>query len=171
MRGGGVDAATLVAAFKRYTTVESRIGPKRGFGFTPGELLTRRKTNPYPKSEKHPWGLSPEYFLGFTRSDAALRTRVESISASRGMRALSRNARLQHRETALQTKVKTRVENISVSRGMRTLARNTRLQHGETALRTKVQTVYNTKGTRAHTNTELIRKWLWEPKGGSLEYI
>ena len=27
------------------------------------------------------------------------------------------------------------------------------------------QTVYNTKGTRAHTHRELIRKWLWEPKG------
>ena len=26
------------------------------------------------------------------------------------------------------------------------------------------QTVYNTKGTRAHTHRELIRKWLWEPK-------
>jgi len=25
------------------------------------------------------------------------------------------------------------------------------------------QTVYNTKGTRAHTHRELIRKWLWEP--------
>jgi len=33
------------------------------------------------------------------------------------------------------------------------------------------QTVYNTKGTRAHTHRELIRKWLWEPKGSSLEYI
>jgi len=32
-------------------------------------------------------------------------------------------------------------------------------------------TVYNTKGTRAHTHRELIRKWLWEPKGSSLEYI
>jgi len=29
------------------------------------------------------------------------------------------------------------------------------------------QTVYNTKGTRAHTHRELIRKWLWEPKGSS----
>ena len=28
-----------------------------------------------------------------------------------------------------------------------------------------------TKGTRAHTHRELIRKWLWEPKGSSLEYI
>jgi len=27
------------------------------------------------------------------------------------------------------------------------------------------QTVYNTKGTRAHTHREVIRKWLWEPKG------
>ena len=33
------------------------------------------------------------------------------------------------------------------------------------------QMVYNTKGTRAHTHSELIRKWLWEPKGSSLEYI
>jgi len=33
------------------------------------------------------------------------------------------------------------------------------------------QTVYNTKGTRAHTHRELIRKWLWEPKGSSLEYL
>jgi len=32
------------------------------------------------------------------------------------------------------------------------------------------QTVYNTKGTRAHTHRELIRKWLWEPKGSSLEH-
>jgi len=32
MLGGGVDAATLVAAFKGYATVESRTGPKRGFG-------------------------------------------------------------------------------------------------------------------------------------------
>ena len=29
-------------------TVESRFGPKRGFGFTPGELLTMSKTNSYP---------------------------------------------------------------------------------------------------------------------------
>jgi len=28
-----------------------------------------------------------------------------------------------------------------------------------------------TKGTRAHTHRELIREWLWEPKGSSLEYI
>jgi len=27
------------------------------------------------------------------------------------------------------------------------------------------QVVYNTKGTRAHTHRELIRTWLWEPKG------
>jgi len=33
------------------------------------------------------------------------------------------------------------------------------------------QTVYNTKGTRAHTHRKLIREWLWEPKGSSLEYI
>jgi len=33
------------------------------------------------------------------------------------------------------------------------------------------QTVYSTKGTRAHTQKELIRKWLWESKGSSLEYI
>jgi len=34
-----------------------------------------------------------------------------------------------------------------------------------------LQTVYNTKGTRAHTHRELIREWLWEPKGSSLEYF
>jgi len=34
--------------------VESRFGPKRGFGVTPGKLLTIRKPNPYPKSEKPP---------------------------------------------------------------------------------------------------------------------
>jgi len=28
-----------------------------------------------------------------------------------------------------------------------------------------------TKGTRAHTHREVIREWLWEPKGSSLEYI
>ena len=28
-----------------------------------------------------------------------------------------------------------------------------------------------TKGTRAHTHRELIREWLWEPKGSSLNYI
>jgi len=32
-----------------------------------------------------------------------------------------------------------------------------------------LQTVY-TKGTRAHTHRELIREWLWEPKGNSLVY-
>ena len=32
-------------------------------------------------------------------------------------------------------------------------------------------TVYNTKGTRAHTHRELIRTWLWEPRGSSLDYI
>ena len=36
------------------TTIESRFGPKRGFGVTPGELLTIRNPNPYPKSEKPP---------------------------------------------------------------------------------------------------------------------
>jgi len=34
--------------------VESRFGPKRGFGETPGELLTISKPNHYPKSEKPP---------------------------------------------------------------------------------------------------------------------
>jgi len=29
----------------------------------------------------------------------------------------------------------------------------------------------NTKGTRAHTHRELIREWLWEPKGSSLGCI
>jgi len=33
------------------------------------------------------------------------------------------------------------------------------------------QTVSDTKGTRAHTYRELIREWLGEPKGISLEYI
>jgi len=28
-----------------------------------------------------------------------------------------------------------------------------------------------TKGTRAHTHRELIREWIWEPKGSSLENI
>ena len=32
------------------------------------------------------------------------------------------------------------------------------------------QTVHNTKGTRAHTHRELIREWLWEPKGSSLDF-
>jgi len=35
-------------------SVESRIGPKRGFGVTPGELLTTSKPNSYPTSEKPP---------------------------------------------------------------------------------------------------------------------
>jgi len=39
------------------------------------------------------------------------------------------------------------------------------------ALTLTSQTVYNTKGTRAHTHRELIREWLWEPKESSLEYI
>jgi len=39
------------------------------------------------------------------------------------------------------------------------------------AMERYAQTVYNTKGTRAHTHRELIRTWLWEPKGSSLEYI
>jgi len=34
--------------------VESRIGPTRGFGITPGELFTINEPNPYPKSEKPP---------------------------------------------------------------------------------------------------------------------
>jgi len=108
---------------------------------------------------------------GETALRTKVKTRVENISATRGLRALSRNTRLHHGETALRTKVKTRVENISATRGLRALSRNTRLQLRETSLRTKVQTVYNTKGTRAHTHRELIQKWLWEPKGGSLEYI
>jgi len=28
-----------------------------------------------------------------------------------------------------------------------------------------------TKSTRAHTHKELIREWLWEPKGSSLERL
>ena len=35
-------------------TVESRFGPKPGFGVTLGKLLTISKPNPYPKSEKPP---------------------------------------------------------------------------------------------------------------------
>ena len=35
-------------------TVESRIGPKRGFGSTQGELLAISNPNAYPKSEKPP---------------------------------------------------------------------------------------------------------------------
>ena len=34
-----------------------------------------------------------------------------------------------------------------------------------------IYTVYNTKGTRAHTHRELIQEWLWELKGTSLGYI
>jgi len=33
---------------------ESRFGPKRGFGVTPGELLTVSKPHPYPVFEKFP---------------------------------------------------------------------------------------------------------------------
>jgi len=45
-------------------TVASRFGPKRGFGVTPGELLTIRvsKPDPYPKSEKPPGRQRPERF-------------------------------------------------------------------------------------------------------------
>jgi len=32
-------------------------------------------------------------------------------------------------------------------------------------------TVYNTKGTRAHTHRELDQEWLREPKGSSLDYL
>jgi len=28
-----------------------------------------------------------------------------------------------------------------------------------------------TKGTRAHTHRELIREWLWKPKGSSSHYL
>jgi len=34
-------------------------------------------------------------------------------------------------------------------------------------VRKYTQTVYNTKGTRAHTHKDLIREWLWKPKGSS----
>jgi len=34
--------------------VESRFGPKRGFGVSPGDLLIISKPNPYSKSEKPP---------------------------------------------------------------------------------------------------------------------
>ena len=43
--------------------------------------------------------------------------------------------------------------------------------YSQTCAKQPSQAVYNTKGTRAHTHRELIRKWLWEPKGSSLEYI
>ena len=33
------------------------------------------------------------------------------------------------------------------------------------------RTACNMKGPRAHTHRELIRGWLWETKGSSLEYI
>jgi len=46
-----------------WPSVESRIGPKWGFGLTPGELLTISKTNPYPDNEKPPWGFRLEKFL------------------------------------------------------------------------------------------------------------
>jgi len=45
------------------------------------------------------------------------------------------------------------------------------LRSGEVNLYAKSQTIFITKGTRAHTHRELIRKWLWEPKGSSLVYI
>jgi len=41
--------------------VESRFGPKRGFGETPRELLTISKPNHYPKSVK------PPGWKGFTK--------------------------------------------------------------------------------------------------------
>ena len=59
-RGRGARRANgrlLGSTSARHTLVrslESRIGPKRGFGLTPGELLTISKTNSYPKSEKPP---------------------------------------------------------------------------------------------------------------------
>ena len=37
---------------------------------------------------------------------------------------------------------------------------------------TKAQVrIVDTMVTRAHTHRELIREWLWEPKGSSLEYV
>jgi len=46
-----------------------------------------------------------------------------------------------------------------------------RIKSAKSGVTHSAQTVCNTKGTRAHTHRELIRKWLWEPKGSSLEYI
>jgi len=47
----------------------------------------------------------------------------------------------------------------------------TRIRQCELPAEVTPQTGYNTKGTPAHTHRELIREWLWEPKGISLEYI
>ena len=38
---------------------------------------------------------------------------------------------------------------------------------GQTPIRYYSQTVYKTQGTCAHTHRELIREWLWEPRGSS----
>jgi len=58
----------------------------------------------------------------------------------------------------------------SCSRACRRHPRH-QVRNGQSYIALYSQTVYNTKGTRAHTHRELIRKWLWEPKGSSLEYI
>ena len=51
-RGGG--DSDIYVVLSKPPTVESRCGPKRGFGETPGELLTISKPNPYPQSMKPP---------------------------------------------------------------------------------------------------------------------
>jgi len=55
----------------------------------------------------------------------------------------------------------------TVNRGLRSHAH----AHARRYRHSHLQAVYNTKGTRAHTHRELIREWLWEPKGSSLESI
>jgi len=51
----------------------------------------------------------------------------------------------------------------------------THLHQDSAAHRPCIHNVYTdglyTKGTRAHTHRVLIREWLGEPKGRSLEYI
>jgi len=42
----------LFSGYRSVHSVESRTGTTRGFGLTPGELLTISKTTPSPKSEK-----------------------------------------------------------------------------------------------------------------------
>jgi len=54
------------------STVESRIGPTRYFGWTPGELIPISKPNPDPKSEKPParkWFSKPNLWNSLGRFD------------------------------------------------------------------------------------------------------
>jgi len=60
---------------------------------------------------------------------------------------------------------------VTASATANTTVKNSRASRESGLLCSHSQTVYSTKGTRAHTHRELIRKWLWEPKGSSLEYI